>query len=160
MDISLSYQAFSFFAMVICGFLCGVLFDLFRALRRHRKSACTVVAFQDILFWILEASLVYFVAFKLNYAHIRAYEGVALVIGSWLYFMTASSYVLGFLCALVSCAYKAAGVIYVPFKKTFKFIGCGFKWLKNLISSWTKNAFSRIKSAQKHIQKAKKFFTI
>ena len=34
------------------------------------------------------------------------------------------------------------------------------KWLKNFISSWTKNAFSRIKSAQKHIQKAKKFFTI
>lgn len=160
MDISLSYQAFSFFAMVICGFLCGVLFDLFRALRRHRKSACTVVAFQDILFWILEASLVYFVAFKLNYAHIRAYEGVALVIGSWLYFMTASSYVLRFLCVLVSCAYKAVGAIFVPFKKIFKFIGCGFKWLKNLISSWTKNAFLRIKSAQKHIQKAKKFFTI
>lgn len=160
MDISLSYQAFSFLAMVICGFLCGVLFDLFRALRRHRKSACTVVAFQDILFWILEASLVYFVAFKLNYAHIRAYEIAALIIGSWLYFMTASHYVLGFLTGAVRYIQKSICVIFTPLKKLVNLISVSFSKFKKMVFSVVKNVFSHIKNVQKHIQKVKNIFTI
>ena len=146
--------------MVICGFFCGVLFDLFRALRRHRKSACSVVAFQDVLFWILEVSLVYFVAFKLNYAHIRAYEGVALVIGSFLYFITASAYVLAFLCRIVMFLQKIINIILTPFKKITLLIRRFVSKIKKIASARTKSLTSRIKSMQKYIQKAKNIFTI
>ena len=160
MDISLSYQAFSFFAMIICGILCGVIFDIFRSFRRHRKSACSVVALQDIVFWILELCLVYAVAFKLNYAHIRAYEGIALVIGSWLYFMTVSDFVLGALCKGVAYAVKLTGAVLAPFKKVAEFIGNILRKLRKFVSKSLKNLINRAKTVQKHIQKAKNIFTI
>ena len=159
MDISLSYQAFSFLVMVVCGFLCGLIFDLFRALRRHRKSACSVVAVQDIVFWILEASFVYFVAFKLNYAHIRVYEIVALVIGSWLYFMTASVYLLGFLCTVVSYVQKVVDIIFVPIKKILGFVSRVFARFKKIISMGAKSTFSHVEIMKKRIQKVKNIFT-
>ena len=102
-----------FLAMVVCGFLCGFVFDFFRAVRRLKSSGKVVIATQDILLWLIELVIVYHVLFKLNYAHIRAYEAVALVIGSFLYFMTLSihvvgyiSYFLRFVCKVSMCVLK------------------------------------------------------
>lgn len=115
MNISVSLQAFMFLGMVLCGAMCGVVFDVFRGLRRYRRPARSIVALQDILFWLIELTVVYMAAFRLNYAHIRAYEGIALVIGSWVYFMTVSEYVIQFVCTITSFAVKAAGIVLKPF---------------------------------------------
>ncbi len=119
MDISLSYQAFMFLAMTVCGGVCGVVFDVFRAIRRIHKSPVGVVAVQDIMFWIIELTLVYMVAFKLNYAKVRAYEAVALVVGSIIYFMTASSYVISFFCSVFELLIKWLKILMTPLKKLF-----------------------------------------
>ncbi len=160
MDITLTYQAFSFFVMVFCGALCGVIFDLFRSFRRNKKSACGVVALQDIVFWIMELFLVYMVAFRLNYAHIRAYEGIALLLGSWLYFMTASKWVLNALCSVLSYVQKVFGFILVPFKKFIGFSGKCASGIKRAALSKSKQAVTKLKSMQKHLQKSKNIFTI
>ena len=115
MNISVSQQVFVFFGMVICGILCGVVFDVFRGLRRYHKSARSIVAMQDLLFWAIELTVVYMVAFSLNYAHVRAFEAVALVIGSWIYFMTMSRYVVRFVSVIISFAVRTALVISKPF---------------------------------------------
>lgn len=115
MNVSVSLQAFMFLGMVLCGAMCGVVFDVFRALRRYRRPARSIVALQDILFWLIELTVVYMAVFRLNYANIRAYEGIALVIGSWVYFMTVSEYVIRFLCAIISFAVRTAGIVLKPF---------------------------------------------
>ncbi len=160
MDITLTYQAFSFFVMVFCGSLCGVIFDLFRSFRRNKKSACGIVALQDIVFWIMELFLVYMVAFRLNYAHIRAYEGIALLLGSWLYFMTVSKWVLNTLCALLSYVQKAFGFVLIPFKKTMGFFGRCASGIKKTVLSKSRQTVIKLKSMQKHLQKSKNIFTI
>lgn len=94
-----------FFVMLLCGFICGLVFDFFRAVRRLRRSSSGIVAIQDIVFWVMELTLVYAVAFRLNYARIRVYELVALVMGSWLYFMTVSSWIVNLLCRVIDFVY-------------------------------------------------------
>ncbi len=119
MDISFSGQAFVFLAMVMCGVLCGIIFDVFRAVRHARRTASGIVAMQDLLFWLVELAAIYTVAFKLNYAYVRAFEGIALVIGSWIYFMTLSKYALRFLCRAVDMIIKTARFIFAPIAKAF-----------------------------------------
>ncbi len=156
MDISLSGQAFAFFAMVMCGAFCGVIFDVFRALRRLHKTASGVVALQDIIFWLLELFVVYMAAFRLNYAHIRAYEGIALIMGSWIYFMTVSSRILELFCRAMRYILTAVRFILRPvFKLT--------EALARICTSFGQNTILKMKHVLckiKHKQKSKNIFTI
>ena len=117
MEISSVNQAYVFLAMVLCGGLCTAVFDIFRAIRRYKNSGTGVIAFQDIVFWIIELSIVYMVAFRLNYAGVRAYEIVALVIGSAIYFVTLSGYVIKFFVWLIGLGAKALGFLLAPVAK-------------------------------------------
>ncbi len=103
--------------MVVCGFLCGFVFDFFRAVRRLKSSGKAVIAAQDLLLWLIELVIVYHVLFKLNYAHIRAYEAVALVIGSFLYFMTLSIHVVGYISCFLRFVCKVSAAVLKPLIK-------------------------------------------
>ena len=122
MDISVSHQVFIFFAMVICGVACGIVFDLFRGIRYRRKTSSGVVAVQDILFWLSEVVLVYLVAYALNYAGVRAFELVALVIGSSVYFMTVSPYVISAVSRICTVAARLASYLAAPVRKAVFFV--------------------------------------
>jgi len=121
-----------FIAMVLCGILCGVVFDFFRSVRRTRRSNCGVVALQDIVFWIIELAVVYFCAFRLNYAKLRAYEALALIIGSCLYFMTLSGYVLKFICKIIIIHTRIIGYITKPICIFLGFVK------KHILAKWSR----------------------
>lgn len=161
MDISLSYQALMFLAMTVCGGVCGLVFDVFRAIRRIHKSPVGVVAIQDIMFWIIELTIVYMVAFKLNYAKVRAYEAVALIVGSFIYFMTASGYVISFLCGVFEVLIKWIEILLTPLKKLFLFAQRVKKWCRKGVCK-AKNKicgyFSYI-PIDKWLEKTKKMFS-
>ena len=114
MEISSANQAYVFLAMVLCGALCTGVFDIFRAIRRYKNSATGVIVFQDIVFWIIELFIVYMVAFRLNYARVRAYEIIALVIGSAIYFVTLSDYVIKFMMWQIGLVAKVFGFLMAP----------------------------------------------
>ena len=149
-EISLSAQVISFFVMVLCGLFCGFLFDIFRALRRFHKSTNGVVALQDVVFWLLELFLVYLVAFRLDYAHIRAYEGIALVIGSWLYFMVLSFRVMGLLKIAIAFFAKTLSFVCTPLVKLLRKSAKAVQYAKTKVKS-SSEAFLK-----KTIERAKK----
>lgn len=142
MNVSVSEQAYMFFAMIVCGVFCGLVFDLFRSVRRAHRCHSGVVALQDITFWLAELVLVYWVAFKLNYAKVRLYELVALVIGSWLYFMTVSFYVVKILSEVIGYLIKAGLFIAKPFCKMWKLI---VKLAKNTVFSMCSEVIGHFK---------------
>ena len=171
MNISASAQVLVFFAMVLCGVMCGILFDLFRGIRYRRKTSGGVVAVQDLIFWILELILVYAVIFAINYAYVRVFELIALILGSVLYFMTLSDFVVSFVSKLTYTAEKAAAFILKPFVKAFfigKKISCAVKTrltskytlilnkIKQKSSSKLKNFAVKIKKMNKLPKKVKK----
>lgn len=119
MNISASAQVLVFFAMVLCGIMCGIVFDLFRGIRYRRKTSGGVVALQDIIFWIAELTLVYAVIFTLNYAYVRVFELVALIIGSALYFMTISDFVVALVSRLTDILARLIVILTKPFYRAF-----------------------------------------
>jgi len=114
-EISSARQAQVFLGMVLCGALCTLIFDIFRAIRRFKKTSGGIIVFQDLVFWAIELVVVYMVAFRLNYAGVRGYLVIALVIGSVLYFVTLSEHVISFLCKIMDCVCKIVNRVISPF---------------------------------------------
>lgn len=145
-DISVSSQVFEFFAMIILGFACGVVFDVFRGIRRMGRTASGVVAMQDLMFWLLELALVYMVTFYLNYAHVRAFELLALIIGSSIYFMTVSGYVIAFVHKTANAMWKVFALVSKPFLAVWSFTKQKLSLVLLKIRKRVKQLFIKLKS--------------
>ncbi len=164
MQISSSNQAYVFLSMIFCGALCTVVFDLFRALRRFKKSSNGIIALQDVVFWGMELIIVYVVAFKLNYAKVRAYEIIALVMGSLIYFVTLSEYVIGIFCKFMDFAVKIISKLLLPFVKLARLATKPFMKMKIRLSlklrKLKKNFVAKIKKTKNKIAaRINKLFT-
>ena len=79
-------QAHLFYIFLLTGVLIGILFDLFRILRRCFKCSNFITIIQDMLFFILMSILVLFVLFKFNNGIVRSYVLVGILVGLLAYF--------------------------------------------------------------------------
>ena len=122
MKLSVSHQLFVFVCMFFCGWLTGIVFDIFRGLRRCIKSGSGVIAAQDLLLWFLELVIVYYTVFKVNNAEIRGYEAVALISGAVVYFIILSEYAVKFISKVIMLLIKAIRVVLKPLKKLVCFM--------------------------------------
>lgn len=122
MELSVSHQLFVVICMFLCGCATGIIFDLFRGFRRCVKSGSGIIAAQDLLLWAAELIVVYYTAFKVNNAAIRAYEAIALVCGAALYFVTLSEYTVRAVCKATSFVLKIADALLLPARKAAQFV--------------------------------------
>lgn len=90
MAISATHQALVFSLCIAGGFILGVLFDIFRIIRRAVNAGNVVTGVLDFLFWVLAAVLVFGTIFIINNGEVRAYEFLALALGLVLYFVCIS----------------------------------------------------------------------
>lgn len=80
-------QAYIFGIFVLVGLLIGILFDVFRILRKSFKTPDIITYLQDILFWLLTGSFILFAIFKFNSGELRAYLFFGIAIGIILYIL-------------------------------------------------------------------------
>lgn len=66
-------QAYLFLVFIINGLLIGLLFDIFRILRRAFKTSDFVTYIEDILFWILTGFSILYSIFVFNNGEIRLF---------------------------------------------------------------------------------------
>lgn len=85
-------QAYIFLVFIINGFLIGILFDIFRILRRSFKTKDIITCIEDILFWILTGLLLLFSIFTFSNGEIRLYMFFGVFIGCILYMILISHY--------------------------------------------------------------------
>ena len=162
MEISSVNQARVFLWMIVCGGVCTFVFDIFRGVRRYKRPQSSVILVQDLALWFIEICLVYAVAFKLNYARVRAYEIVALVIGAVLYFVIFSNYVVRGvhiategIAKIIKCLFaplfKVLNSLAIPVKNRLikpinKILAyCNVKILFEKLRSWSKSLILRVK---------------
>lgn len=88
-----------FFASVMCGAVCALIFDMFRAVRRVFGGGAKAVAAQDILLWIILAAVSFFVVYKYNDGQLRLFVFIAILSGAALYLVTLSDF---FLCVFAA----------------------------------------------------------
>lgn len=83
-------QLFCLGVFTITGILIGVLFDIFRILRKSFHTSDWVTYIQDILFWILAGTLMLFSIFTFNNGEIRSYVFIGILIGVVIYMLALS----------------------------------------------------------------------
>lgn len=87
-------QANLFLIFVINGVIIGLLFDVFRILRKSFKTSDLLTTVQDILFWILTGIIVIYSIFTFNSGEIRFFMFVGIFIGVLLYILLLSNYII------------------------------------------------------------------
>ena len=83
-----------FLISVITGITTGILFDLFRAIRKTNTGGDGAVWAEDIIFWICETALIFSVIYRYNSGQVRFYFFIGLVSGTVLYLLTVSPAVI------------------------------------------------------------------
>ena len=156
MEVSVTNQAYIFISAIVGGIIIGLLFDVFRILRKMIKKNNVLTYIEDILFWILATGITFALVFITNDGELRWFEFVGILLGVVFYHMVFSSFVIKIALTLIHimkkvitvmikimlfpvvCIYKifyrpVKGCIYI-FKKMGKAIYCNVKRMlkKNL----------------------------
>lgn len=89
----LDLQFYSFFMIILCGAVLGLLFDLLRVTRRYYQPNWLAGAAEDLLFWAVATAALSGGLFYGNWGELRFYVVVGLLLGLGLYFWLASAVV-------------------------------------------------------------------
>lgn len=155
MDKLLSTQLYSFFIFLITGVLLGMLYDIFRIIRKTFKISDIHTYFEDILFGILAGILLIFVTFVINKGVLRWYMFISLAFGLLIYSLTISKFFVMinvFLLKLFKNIIREIGkILFYPLKILISLIKKMFKKYHTFIViniKKMKNNFKNIKKAK------------
>lgn len=119
MNINVYHQLFNVIVFTITGISIGILFDIFRIIRRSFKTPDLVTYIEDIIFWILTGAILLFTIFTFNNGEIRIYIFVGLFFGLCIYILTLSKY---FIKINVKILEIIKNIIYTPIHWLIYFI--------------------------------------
>lgn len=87
-------QSYLFAIFMINGIIIGILFDIFRILRKIIKTSDIFTYLEDIIFWILTGTIILYSAFVFNNGQIRLFMFLAIILGCFIYMILLSSKVI------------------------------------------------------------------
>ncbi len=114
MNVNVYEQIFNLFIFICTGMVIGIVFDIFRIIRKSFKTPDFVTYIEDILFWILTGFILLFSIFAFNNGELRLYIFLALILGLVIYLLTISKY---FIKISVKFLTFIKNITYVPIKK-------------------------------------------
>lgn len=119
-------QTSLFLIFTIDGVLIGIIFDIFRILRKTIKTSDFVTYIEDFLFWIITSSILFYSIFTYNNGELRFFMFLAVILGFAVYLCTISSYLIKINVKIINAIkrilYKLFEIIYKPLIKTFKIL--------------------------------------
>lgn len=143
-------QLFCLLIFILTGIVIGILFDIFRILRKSFKTADFITYLEDIIFWILTGCIMLFSIFIFNNGEIRSYVFIGIAIGIILYMLVISRFFI------------RISVNIIKFIK--RILSYPIKLIKNIVTKIIikptlkilKNIHDLTKNKPKHINKHKK----
>lgn len=136
-------ELYTFLLFILTGISIGILFDIFRILRRSFKTIDFITYIQDFLFWILAGVILLYSIFSFNNGELRAYIFIGVIMGVILYMLILSKYFIKISVTIISILKK---IIYTP-----------VKFILNIIIKYIINPLSRL--GKKISNLTKEFFT-
>ncbi|WML41896.1 spore cortex biosynthesis protein YabQ [Neobacillus sp. OS1-2] len=116
--MTLSTQFLTMLSMVGMGSLFGAMFDTYQRFLKRPKQRAWIVFLNDILFWIIQALIVFYTLFLVNNGELRFYIFIALVCG----FAAYQSLFKGFYLRLLEIVIQTVISIVTFLKKTFQLL--------------------------------------
>lgn len=111
MNINTANQAYSFLTFLINGFGIGIIFDIFRILRKSFKTADIVTYIEDIIFWVLSGILTLANIIIFNNGEIRLYMFISIVIGVIAYMLSISRFFIKYSVLIINFIKKVWKVV-------------------------------------------------
>lgn len=119
-------QLYLILVFTLSGFLIGILFDIFRILRKSFKTSDFVTYIEDFLFWILTGLYLLYIILKFSFGNIRIFMFLCLIIGFLIYIFTISKYFISINVKIIkffkNIFYKIFNIIIWPLKMILKFL--------------------------------------
>lgn len=119
-------QLQSFLIFTILGILIGIIFDIFRILRKTFKTADIITYIQDVIFWIITGGLILLSIFIFNNGELRFYLFIGIFIGLVVYMLSLSKYFIKINVFIINLIKKIISkilqIILKPVKILFIFI--------------------------------------
>ncbi|NLP14027.1 MAG: spore cortex biosynthesis protein YabQ [Clostridium sp.] len=150
MWVSVSNQAYVFLSCVLGGMIIAFVYDIFRVRRKAIKSGNLIVYFEDFIYWIIVALVLFAVVYRSNEGEIRGYLILGVIIGIILYAFLLSRIVMKVFLFLIRVVYKVAvfafTIILLPIKIVLKLLGFPAKRIYKIISQ----CINKIKRASRN----------
>lgn len=143
-------ELYTFITFILTGICIGILFDIFRILRKSFKTIDIFTYIQDFLFWILSGIILLYSIFSFNNGELRSYIFIGVIIGVILYMLIFSKYVIKIAVTIIIIIKK---IICIPIKFMIdiiiKYILKPFTNITTRINENIKNNFFKINLKKK-----------
>ena len=83
-------QIYSLLIFTITGILIGIIFDIFRVIRKTFKTPDFITYIEDLIFWMITGVLLLFTIFKFNNGELRWFIFVGVSVGIAIYLLVFS----------------------------------------------------------------------
>lgn len=130
-------QAYLFLVFSLTGVIIGILFDLFRVLRKSIRTADIVTYLEDILFWILSGILILYNIWYFNDGEIRLFMFLGIIMGIMIYMLTLSNLFIKIFQTILSTLIK---ILSIPFKAIIATFRKIYQIIKSIIKKIVKNS--------------------
>lgn len=133
MIVSISEQAQIFLVSIQAGMVIGVFYDIFRIIRKIIPHPDWLIHLEDLIYWIIVSSFMFFVLFSKNYGEIRGFALLGALLGNVFYFFTIGILVMKFSDWIINLIKKIIHIIikiiFIPIKFTLKILYYPYKWI-------------------------------
>lgn len=109
-------QLYVFSSFILTGFAIGILYDIFRILRRSFKTADIITYIQDFIFWILTGLILLYSIFTFNNGELRSFIFIGIITGIIIYILLVSKF---FIKGATKTIYILKKILYIPINKIY-----------------------------------------
>ncbi len=135
MNQIINSQVRLFITSVEIGIMMGIVFDLVRIMRKIIKHPNFFVQLEDMLYWIFCGFTGFYMLYVCNYADIRPYIFIGIILGATLYFLTFSIIFMRIMTKIIdyvkAVCYKLYQLILIPIKGAIRLIRVPLKYIQN-----------------------------
>lgn len=132
---SVGNQAYVFLCCVLGGMIIAFIYDIFRIRRKAIKTSNLIVYFEDFVYWILVALVLFAVVYMSNDGELRGYLLIGALIGIILYSLLLSRIIITLFLFVIKIVYKVLCTVCIillfPFKILFRILKVPAKILYN-----------------------------
>lgn len=167
MPISVKNQVYVFLWSAVGGALIALIYDLFRIKRRAVKTGILAIYFEDLVYWIIVAVVMFAVVYHSNEGEIRGYIFIGTVLGVTLYTLFFSKLVMKSAIFIIRIVVKVLkvlwGILTYPFRLIFKILSYPAKPVARVVQKtyrsmriFGKNRMTKAKIWRKHFKNIRK----
>ena len=135
MNQIVSSQTRLFITSIEIGIMMGIIFDLVRIVRKIIKHPNFFVQLEDMLYWIFCGFTGFYMLYICNYADIRPYIFIGIILGATLYFLTFSIVFMGIMTRIINYVKavlrKLYHLILIPDRGTIRLIKVPLNYIQN-----------------------------